>query len=177
MTNCITNDAKTKVYGNDRGRRRLAYEAKGGEGGPTHPIWKTGHSAKRHTDGQRHVRPDWALVHGGSMVWIPRSGRCLPIRSRLEHEWMVMGPRGSKNMLRTDGMGLAQQLELTTGRRRPEISFMTINDGRLFSLLISCHLCNHDGGTCLPGLLSRRAIFTSKEEEIEKENKKKNGWS
>jgi hypothetical protein len=32
MTNCITNDAKTKVYGNDTSWRRLAYEPKGREG-------------------------------------------------------------------------------------------------------------------------------------------------
>lgn len=32
-----TNDAKTKVYGNDLSRRRLAYEPKRGEGRPTHP--------------------------------------------------------------------------------------------------------------------------------------------
>lgn len=28
MTNCITNDAKTKVNGYDTSRRRLAYESK-----------------------------------------------------------------------------------------------------------------------------------------------------
>lgn len=49
------------------------------------------------------------------MIWIPRSG-CYLLIQELAWTRMVTGSRGSHNMLRMDGMGLAQQLKLTTER-------------------------------------------------------------